>query len=272
MLAPYVNVNQFNVLVQGTDMSRVSGVNVSAQTTLGKTSSGTTSFARTGVTDSTGTAGLSLIPASGSYAGAYDLVAVPPAGSTWATTCLLSQKAQVASNGSVAVPGAQTLAILTLNPRPTLTGTVSDANGRPVANVAITATPGGSATGNCPSTPASQGKTTTDGKGAFALPLDPSVYQLDYDPTPGSSAPRYTETGVSVTGTDRVQHNRTLPAEGVVAGTVITSSGDPLPSATVQLFQTQCSSLPCSSPPFLRGQAVTDATGAFQIVVSLDPF
>jgi hypothetical protein len=236
---------------------------------------GTTSFGRTAVTNSDGTAALSLIPASGSYTGAYDLVAVPPAGSTWATTCSDPKHPALAMAGanSVTTPGAPPLATLTLNPRPTLMGTVTDANGRPVANVAITATPGGDPTGNCPSTPAAPGKATTNGQGAFTLPLDPGVYQLDYDPPAGSASPRDTETGVSVTGTGSVSHGRRLPAGGLVSGTVVTDGGDLLPSATVKLFQVQCSGIsspPCAPPPLLIGQGVTDAKGHFQIVVPVN--
>lgn len=279
LLAPYTNVSQFNVLVQGTDETRVSGVTVSAQSTLGSSSStnmypGTTSFARTGVTNSVGTTVLSLIPASGNYSGTYDLVAVPPAGSQWATTCSDPKHPPQASGaGSVTTPSGPTLATLTLNPRPTLTGTVTDANGRGVANVAITATPGGAPTGNCPSTPAAPGKTTTDGQGEFTLPLDPGVYQLDYDPPAGAAAPRDTETGVQVSGTGQVSHGHRLPAGGLVSGTVVTPNQEPVPSATVKLFQPQCSGIsspPCAPGPLLIGQGVTDTNGYFQIVVPIN--
>jgi hypothetical protein len=276
-LGAYTPVSQFNVLVQGTDGSRVSGAVVQAQTNLGggstsssPTYNGTTSFAQSGMTDTNGTVVLSLIPANGGYSGAYDLVAVPPAASPWATTCSdPNMPPKAVGSGNVTSAGGQPLTTLKLDPRPWLTGTVTDANGRGVAGMAITATPGGDPTGNCTSTPAAPGSTTTDYLGSFTLPLDPGTYQLDYDPALGSAAPRLTESGVQVAGTSTVRHDVRLPRAGLVLGTVVSASGDRLPNATVKLFQPQCSSSPCPTPPLLRGQAVTDSTGYFQIVVAV---
>jgi hypothetical protein len=277
-LGAYTPVKKFNVLVVGMDSSAVSGAMVQAQTNLGggstetmPTYDGTTSFAQSGVTDANGTAALSLIPASGNYKGSYDVVAIPPPGSIWATTCLLGQKAQIPTNSGVSVPGAPSLGTVTLNPRPSLNGNVTDANGRGVAGVVIIARPRGDPTGNCKSTPAAQGTTTTDSGGSYLLPLDPGTYQLDYEPPLGSGVPRSTESGVSVAGTGIVRHDLQLPRAGKVVGKVVTASGDPLPTATVKLFQPQCSSSPCSTPPVLRGQAVTDSSGQFQIVVPVVP-
>jgi hypothetical protein len=281
MLSAYTPVNQFNVLVEGTDSSRVSGATVTAQTTLGTslsdnlTNKGSTSFARSGVTDSNGTAVLPLLPGTTDVPVNYTIAAVPPLGSPWATTCSDPKNpVQAIGNGNVTTAGGQPLATLKLSPRPVLTGHVTNGYGWPVAGVTITATPGSNPTGNCTSTLAAPGTTTTDVNGAFMLPLDPGSYQLDYDPPTGSSAPRYTETGVNVAGTGTIQHDRMLQLGGLVSGTVsLNTTHDLVPSATIKLFQ-PCSSSPgatCSTPPFLLGQGVSDTNGHFQIVVPVNP-
>jgi hypothetical protein len=171
--------------------------------------------------------------------------------------------------------------------RTVLSGRVQDQGGQPVAGVVITATPTGGSVSGCPGTSAQLASTTTDSQGNYSLPLDPGdpgsgdqmvTYQLDFDPPADSSAPRFTQTGVAVDNSSpTMSHDVTLPRGGLLAGIVTDSSTppNPLPSTTVRLFQpsSQCTSnpgTPCLTPPQLRGQAVTDSAGQFQVVVWLD--
>jgi hypothetical protein len=280
----YQNANQFNVLVVATDtmQSPVSGAIVQMQTNLGTNPStagqppymGTTLFARSATTDAQGKAAISLLPGNNNASVDYTAVVVPPVGSLYATTCFPKVGAG-AGGGTVSTPSAPTIGPLQLSPRAVMSGRLTDPAGRPVANVAVTATPGSDAVNNCTATPAAPASTTSDAQGNFSLPLDPGTasrpvaYQLDYVPPAGSAVPRTTEVGIVVGSSAAFSHDVTLPPGGLVTGTVTDSNQNVVPSATVRLFQPRCSSSPCPTPPWLRGQGVTDANGNFQIVVPL---
>jgi hypothetical protein len=289
-LQPYQKPpNQFNVSVAASAAtpSPVSGAVVQMQTDLGISSSnlgqppftGATQFARSATTNSAGTASLSLLPGNANAALPYSVVVVPPPGSASATTCTTLEVP--AGMGGVTTTSAPALGPVTVGARTVVSGQVTDSDGHPVSNVAITATPGPEAVSSCTSTTAAPASTTTDSQGHYSLPLDPGTqdqpvhYQLDFDPPSGSSAPRYTVTGFAVDDTtSTIPNDLRLPVGGLVAGKVTDSSTPPVPlqSATVRLFRAQCSStVGCLAAPSLRGQAVTDANGNFQIVVPLIP-
>ncbi|HEY4392986.1 MAG TPA: hypothetical protein VGP64_02940 [Polyangia bacterium] len=290
-LPPYLALNQYNLPVLTADTGEpVSGVIVQMQLDLGTTSSmaaagqmsypGSTQFARSATTNSEGIAVFSLLPGNPT-AITYTAVAMPPPGSPYATTCT-TIPVGIGANGAT-TPGAPTL-----QPGPTLarrivmSGKVQDSGGRGVANVTITATPGNQPVSACASlattTTASPATATTDTQGRYSLFLDPGaagnpiLYQLDYDPPAGAYVPRFTQPN-TVPVDDRapeVPNDVTLPIGALVAGTVTDSSQNLLPSATVRLFDTsQCPSndTACTTPPLLRGQAVTNAAGQFQIVL-----
>ena len=273
MLPAYSNLNQFNLAVRSAadSSANVSGAVVRAQTTVGTSSLGTTQFARSGTTDANGIASLSLLPGTATATLAYAIAVTPPVNSVYASQCVAS--VEVTSGGStVNSASAPTLTTVMLAFRPQLTGTVTDSQGYPLANVSITATPGPAASGTCTAAATSPSNTTTDTNGMFGLPLDPGTYQLDYDPPPGSAAPRFTELGVQVSGSGAAQilHNLTLPAGGLVKGIAIVPGGSqPLSSATIRIFEPRCTGAGCTTPPWLRGQTVTDGNGQFQIVVPL---
>jgi hypothetical protein len=287
MLAPYQKPpNQFNVNVatSAATPSPVSGAVVQMQTDLGTSGQppyqGDTQFARSATTNNTGTASLSLLPGNANAAIGYSVVVVPPPGSVSATTCTTIQVP--AGMGGVTTTSAPALGPVTVGARTLVSGQVTDSDGHPVANVAITATPGTEAVSSCTSTTAAPASTTTDVQGNYSLALDPGTqdnpvhYQLDFDPPSGSSAPRYTVTGFAVDDSTSTipSNNLRLPVGGLVAGRVTDSSTPPVPlqSATVRLFKAQCSStVGCMAAPSLRGQAVTDANGNFHIVVPLIP-
>jgi hypothetical protein len=272
MLPAYGNLNQFNVTVYGPagKTDPVNGALVQMQAVLGTSSSGSTEFARSSPTNAQGIALLSLVPGSAQAALDYAAVVVPPAGSRYATTCITS--VAVTAGTSVNTPSAFNLPPIILPNRPVLSGTVTDSHGYPVANINITATPGPAPT--CGSTPPAAGNTITAANGGFSLPLDPGTYQLDYDPPAGSAAPRLTELAVSVLAGGQNAHYVSLPMGGLVTGTVVGPDRQtPLPSATVRLFEPRCSGQNCTgpmrTPPWLRGQTVTDANGQFRVVVPL---
>jgi hypothetical protein len=292
-LAPYQKPNQFNLSVVTNDAAQtpVGAALVQIQTNLGSSSSsgqsypGSTQFARSATTNAQGIASLSLLPGTQDVTIKYTAVVIPPAGSPYATSCSLVSVNKAGATG-VSTPSAPGIGPATVSKRAVVSGRVDDSSGHPVAGVAITATPGSEPVSACAgmtATTAAPASTTTDSQGNYSLFLDPGTadrpvtYQLDYDPPAGSSVPRFTESVlVSDDPSTLPPHNVPLPAGGLVEGLVTDASQppNPLPSATVRLFQTQCSSYPgaqCSTPPQLRGQAITDSAGHFQIVVWLDP-
>jgi hypothetical protein len=273
MLPAYSNLNQFNLAVRSADDGSVSlsGVAVSAQTTVGTSDLGTTQFARSGTTDMSGTASLSLLPGTATTALSYSISVTPPANSPYASQCVVPPIA-VTSGGTT--NSAPTLTTVMLANRAVLTGTVYDSHGYAVANVSVTATPRPTASGACNAAPTSPTSTTTNAGGIFDLHLDTGTYQLDYDPPAGSSAPRFTDpVDFVVRSADTgqtVRHDVLLPAGALVQGVAFTPGGtQPLTSATIRIFEPRCTGPGCTTPPWLRGQTVTDGNGQFQIVVPL---
>ena len=107
--------------------------------------------------------------------------------------------------------------------------------------------------------------------GRFPSPSNPGTYQLDYDPPSGAAAPRLTELAVVVApGVAQLSHSVALPVGALVVGSVVASDKTPLPSATVRLYEPRCTTYDCAAtPPWLRAQTVTDASGQFRVVVPL---
>jgi hypothetical protein len=282
MLPAYLNVNQFNLVVESADTSaKVSGAVVTAQATIGTSAAGTTGlagtteFARSGTTDTNGIGSLSLLPGSANTPVPYVITVTSPANSPYASQCVGS--IGVKSGGStvnVASAPSLTPTPVMLATRAVLTGTVSDSLGYAVANVSVTATPRPVAPGACAAAATSASSTTTDAGGIFQLPLDAGTYQLDYDPPSGSSAPRFTDPVDFVVGDSEsgqtLRHDVPLPAGGLVEGMAFVFGGtQPLTSATIRFFEPRCSGADCTTLPWLRGQTVTDGNGQFQIVVPL---
>lgn len=272
-LPAYSNPNFFTLTVTGADdpTVTVSGAFVRAKARLGSSPAGETDYLRAGTTGTDGTVTLSLLPGTATQARDYDLTVIPPAGSPYAIGCNISPPVGVTVGGTAASP--VNLMEFPLLRRQVLTGTVKDAAGLPVAHVAITATAGSAPINSC-NTPAVSASVLADDNGSFNLPLDPGTYQLDYDPPAGSAAPRLTELAVAISGSGAtIAHDVNLPAAALVQGTVYGPDGSPLPSATVRIFEVRCTSQagdcsgPARTPPWLRGQTTTDASGAFRVVV-----
>jgi hypothetical protein len=263
VLSAYTAPTPFTVVVQGPGGAGdpVAGATVKASailppTTQGSTLSGSTQFSNSGLTDANGNVALSLLPGTAGNPQSYALTVIPPAGSPYATSC----------NSSASVPPTGSMPPVTLMPRPILAGMVLDAAGHGVSGVAVAATPIANSSDTCSR---ASGSTSTAADGSFSLPLDPGMYQLDYDPPVGAGVPRLTESPVTVSTTPHVAQ---LRAGALVSGQVLSPPPDSttLALATVRLYEPQCSSYYCGPnvpPPVLLGQAVTDANGHFQIVI-----
>jgi hypothetical protein len=214
-------------------------------------------------TDAAGVADLALLPGVPT-ARSYEIAIVPPPGSPYATGCFVQS---VGAGGTQAVPAAL-LPAKVLPRRPVFSGRVLDKQGRPVPNVLISATPTSDPVAGCARTGAAAGSVRTDDSG-FSLPLDAGTYQLDYDPPPGTAAPRFTELAVTITAD--VARDVALPP-GAVLDAMVTTKDGPLANATVRIFEPRCgSSDDCFGPrrtaPWLRGQVQTGADGHLRAVV-----
>ena len=272
MLPAYLNLNQFNVSVKGSDDLPLAGALVHAQTVVGTSALGSTEFARDGLTDVNGMVGLSLLPGTGQTALNYQITVVPPSNSPSAIPCD-TPVAVTVGGSTVNAASAPTLMTIMLTGRPTVTGVVKDDQGYPLSNVTVTATQETSDNASCTSATPAPASTTTNANGTFTLHLDPGTYQIDYDPPTGSAAPRFTEYGFRIGGPAFVTHDMTLPLAAAVVGTVFAPDGvTRLPSATVRLFQVRCKGADCTgpkrTPPALRGVTVTDGNGSFRVAVA----
>lgn len=287
-LPPFSQANVFRFVAHGHTMDGppVARALVRAHAALADSADGTfsTDFQQDGLTDSAGRASLELLPGSTGELRGYDLTVIPPSGSLYGIRCIA--KFPLSTGGTAEAPA--NVPGLVLPVRPLLAGTVTGHDGSPAAGVVILATlatlatrTAGEQTASCPAEVGSAPATiTTDEHGGFALPLDPGVYRIDYDPPARAAVPRLTETGVVVPGADsgadggvgQVWHPVRLPAGVLITGTTRDSSGAVLPLAGVRLYDVTCAAETCAgsarSAPILRGQARSDAAGHFRAVVA----
>jgi len=274
-LPAYPPSNAFNIAVMaGNSGPGVAGVTVRAQTTIGPTAgtsgiSATAQYTASGSTDAKGNVVLQLLPGSANAPLKYLLSAIPPPGSPYAPSC---HSVEVLPSGSTSAPPL--LDTFTISNRPVLIGVIHTATRVPVPNVTVTATGTPDQQAGCPAPDPLTATTVADANGTFQLPLDPGTYQLDYDPPGGANAPRMTQTGVTVDG-DPPAQDVMLPPGALVKGSVIGPDGAGVPSATVRFFERRCDGQapdcfgPNRTPPWLRGKALTDATGQFRMIVPI---
>jgi hypothetical protein len=281
-LPPFSQANVFRFVAHGltTDGPPVARALVRAHAALADSADGTfsTDFQQDGLTDAAGRASLELLPGSTGELRGYDLTVIPPAGSPYGLRCIA--KFPLSTGGTAEAPA--NVPGLVLPVRPMLAGTVTGHDGTPAAGVVIVATrTEGDPAASCPAEVGSAPATiTTDEQGGFALPLDPGVYRIDYDPPARAAVPRLTETDVVVPASDsgadggvgQVWHSVRLPAGVLITGTTRDSAGGVLPLAGVRLYDVTCAAETCTdtlrSAPILRGQTRSDATGHFRAVVA----
>ena len=265
LLASYQPGRAFAFQVFDASGAPLSNAVVQAQTSLAATQYGQTLFARSGLSDANGVVKLDLLPSV-----SYTIAVIPPQGSTSATTCLTFLVDSGSPLGTATPPIIGPLNVASL--RTEVAGQVLDAQGAPVGNVSITATPGPEAATGCQlaatATPPAGGSTLTDASGRFTFPLDQGSYQFTFDPPPGSAFPRVVQ-AVTVDGVGPNPPLETLPPATAVAGQVKLGN-NAVPSATVQLYAPACAA-PCDTPPVLVGRALTDANGAFAFATPLPP-
>jgi hypothetical protein len=257
-LPTYQAPQQFTFGIYGQGHEPIANALVHMTTTLMPQLGGTTRFSQDAYSKGTGDTLLALIPGTANSPRPYDIAVIPPGGTKFATLC----------TNRMLITGGMPVSLGELVPRPILSGNLVDASGVPVPNASVTATRDPGSARDCSTSGPSTVSTTTDRSGVFTLALDSGTYQIDYDPQPGSLAPRLTENNVPVNGTATrfVQ----LPSPNVVEGDVVDADQKPLRGATVRLFEPRCTQIsPCMSAPILRVETQADANGHFRAVVGM---
>jgi hypothetical protein len=227
-------------------------------------------------TDGSGVASLSL--PSGTIA--YHLQVVPPANSTLGV--ILDKPFSTNDTGT----------IQTLPSRIGIHGVVVDRDGKPVGNVAVTATPAlrflwsldAATLAFLADIPLAT--TVTPGGGDFVVWVDPYLgntwgyYDLAFDPPSTSSAPRFIKTQVEI---PRVQSlttlsvdKLTLPDAAFVHGGLVDPTGAPLSGGQLAVYElptdtTVCAELartPCILPAVLGGRGTSDSSGTAALTLA----
>jgi hypothetical protein len=259
-LPAYQIPQDFSVGVYGQGHQLIPNALVHVTTTLTPQLGGTARFSQDGYSNAmTGNAMLRLIPGTAMADRPYEVAVIPPAGTPFATLCTTT---------SVTSGGGTPVSLGELLPRPILSGNLVDASGVAVANAVVTATRDADTARVCSTTGLTTVSTRSNTSGVFTLALDAGTYQLDYDPQPGSVAPRLTENNVLINGnaTRLVQ----LPQPNLVEGDVVDAEQRPLRGATVRLFEPRCTQIsPCMSAPVLRMETQADMNGHFRAVVGM---
>ena len=172
--------------------------------------------------------------------------------------------------------GPGTLLDVVLKRRTLHKGRVRSADGLPVPQVTVKATrqPGGPT--DCASPSQGTTYTVTEFDGRFEMRLKPGMYQFDYEPAPGSPAPRLTDFIVQVEDSDDPDVDTdpdavNLPRGALVEGDVKDVTGNrPIARALVRIFQPRCTTAEaCASPPHLLAETLTDDNGHFRVVMAV---
>jgi hypothetical protein len=250
------------------------GMLVTARAVLDANDNGVTSFVKTAVSVDGKSAKFALLPGTEPLGLRYSFVVSPGITSGFATKCS-GEVRVVAGNADPKQPTP--LGGVALYPRSRVSGTVVNYTGSAdmkvgrVANVVVAATLLEPDDPDCPPRTRTV-TTTTDLDGKFALFLDPGHYRFDYDPPPHAPVPRKTEPDVEVAPTSREVR---LDPAAYVSGRVFGPDSEPLPMATIRLYDVLCRTDdyddcygPNRTPPLLRAEAQTDATGHFIAIVS----
>jgi hypothetical protein len=217
-----------------------------------------------------GIAELDLLPGTAQNPRAYDIQVVPDAQSVYRGHC----KQMVSVTAGTAGPG--TLLDAPLKRRPLHAGRVRSADGQPLPEVTVQATRLSGGTTDCASpSPGTTYTVTTGVDGRFKMHLEPGMYQFDYEPAPGSPAPRLTDFIVQVDDSDdpevdTVPDEVRLPRGALVDGKVLDNAGKPVARAIVRIFQPRCTMAEaCGFPPQLLAETQSDDEGHFRVVMAV---
>jgi len=276
-LADYVVPNKFAVSVVGDDEAGppVPGALVRASLVLETTADsaagpgGTTRFQSEAFVNAQGVAELDLLPGT-QKPRAYDIRVIPDAKSVYRGYC----------RKNVAVTaGPGTLPTVVLKRRQLHAGRLLSADRLPVPGAIVKATPRPGVADECTARFPGTSYVVTNFNGTFTIRLDPGDYQFDYEPAPGSPAPRLTDFILTVPETDDpnvdpdpADDDVRLPPGVLVDGDVtdnVGNPGNPVPGALVRIFQPRCTTAErCESPPKLLGEAQTNSDGYFRVVMA----
>ncbi len=146
-----------------------------------------------------------------------------------------------------------------------VSGVAVVADQRPLADAAVEFVPTKCADGEVdPSCMPRWAQTITSTSGLFSVPLDPGSYLLRVRPAVGSGLPWVVQP-LSVASTATTTAPVTVVPAPVPAGLQLFDAlGNPAANALVQIFEN-----PATGAPYEIGEAVTDATGHFDMY--LDP-
>jgi hypothetical protein len=150
---------------------------------------------------------------------------------------------------------------------------VVSADGLPVPQVTVKATRQPTPT-DCASYATGTTYAVTQFNGRFTMQLEPGMYQFDYEPAPGSPAPRLTDFLVQVENFDDLDANNDDPVRlrraALVNGEVRDSAGTAVARAIVRIFQPRCTTVEaCAFPPQLLAETQTDDNGLFRVVMAV---
>ena len=193
--------------------------------------------------------------------GGYRVTAIPRNGDTALTvvTPFALANSDCSPKAAGQIPKVQLLA------PSVVTGTAVVADGRPLTNATVEFVPTKCADGEVDADCLPRGAQTIAGRsGSFSAPLDPGGYLLRVRPAEGSGLPWVVQPlNVAPTPTT-IAPVTTVPAPIYAGLQLFDALGNPAAQALVQVFEN-----PASGAPYEIGQAITDATGHFDMY--LDP-
>lgn len=218
----------------------------------------TATYEQTAITDGEGKATLQLVPAPDAKANRfYSVKVISPPRSPYASQWVKSY--EVGAKAGVLFPD------LVLEPRFHISGRVAAA-GKGVASASIEAQGIGSGAAQLPLPPA-KATSTSDANGDFVLYLDPGIYNIDIRPPQDIGLPSFGLTAVLIEGNTEGRLFEVPSAKGL-AGRVLDPKGQLLPSAQVRVYDlVPGSQQPLVQKALLRTSSITDATGAFYLLL-----
>jgi hypothetical protein len=251
----------------GTDMGIV-GARVDFAADLGQDMAGTHAlYSTSAVTDEHGLATVQLIPGTTDTNQGYAVTVTPPANSIFERT----QFALVPVGP--APKGLGVLGQLELGLRPQLQGHLVGPDGVPVKGASISAQPSVAAAnlGKQNAADLSAPMTITGSDGAFAVRVDPGVYDVELVPPPSDALARWSIDNRGV-DTDVDLSVVPLPRAVMTLLRVLSHDGTPLQGVEVRVFavayDSSCpANMPCALPPRLRGDGVTAYDGTTPLLL-----
>jgi hypothetical protein len=214
--------------------------------------------------------------------GQYDVVIDPDPSSGLAKTIVENVTYPATCGGSTQIQNAD-FTLLDLVP---VSGSVHIADHRPLATAQVVLTPSALFTAQLLSNDLGYGaadwprpaNTTTGADGSFTVQVDPDgTYDVTVRPVDGTSLPWIVNPGGAPVITSAITiADLFVPAPTPLSLTIHDFYEDPIAQAVVQAYAfTDCptgSPQPCTGVALQIGEALTDATGTFEMVLTPVPF